>query len=397
MSRRGARLTVAVLFALAAAAAAWEYVRLEHAIGQARLSAAAFELEARALATAVVDLRGSQQAYVAAGQGTDFWTARVSSSLSSLTSRLASLRSTALSSEAANQLDSANATLERFARMDLRAREHARANQRLLASDLIFADGYEMTQSMLAEIDAARHAEGQARSESLGADVMRQHLLAGGVTGLGLFFLLILAFLPAGSVTAVQSAPLQEEPLPPTNTFEPLTLAPEPSPAPPPAPAPPPIDLTQAADLCLDLAKVTDPDQIPGLLERAARLLDARGIVLWMADPDGRELVPTVAHGYAPSMVSRLDAIPGNADNATAAAYRESVVHIVKGDGTANGAIVAPLITPAGCIGAMAAEVRAEREQQEAVRAVATILAAQLATLIGVTPAQARRAAGGAE
>ena len=141
MTRRGARLTVAVLFALATAAAAWEYVRLERAIAQARLAAAAFEHETRALATAIVDLRGSQQAYVAAGQGTDFWTARVSSSLSSLASRLASLRATAVSSEASRQLESATATVERFARMDLRAREHARANQRLLASDLIFGDG----------------------------------------------------------------------------------------------------------------------------------------------------------------------------------------------------------------------------------------------------------------
>jgi GAF domain-containing protein len=59
-----------------------------------------------------------------------------------------------------------------------------------------------------------------------------------------------------------------------------------------------------------------------------------------------------------------------------------------------NGAIVAPLVTPGGCVGVMAAEVRHEREQQEPVRAVAAIIAAQLATLIGVTPSQVKRAAG---
>jgi hypothetical protein len=392
MSRRGARLAVAVLFALAAAPAAWEYVRLERAIGEARLAAVGFEREAQALATSIVDLRGSQQAYVAAGQGTDFWTARVSSSLVSLQSRVAALRKAAVSSEAPIQLDSASATIESFRRMDLRARDHARSNQFLLASDLIFADGFEMTQALLSEIESARLAEREGWSERIADDAIRQHLLAGGVAGLGLFFLAILAFSSDGRVRPKEPVAPREEP--PVSTFEPLALALDEQSAEP-EPSTPVIDLGQTAQLCLDLARVNDSQQIPGLLDRAARLLDARGIVLWMADPDGRELVPTSAHGYAPSIVSRLDSIPANADNATAAAYREGVVHTVKGDASTNGAIVAPLIASGGCIGVMAAEVRGEREQQEPVRAVAAILAAQLATLVGVTPAEAKLAAGG--
>jgi hypothetical protein len=131
---------------------------------------------------------------------------------------------------------------------------------------------------------------------------------------------------------------------------------------------------------------VSDTDEIPALLERITRVLDTRGIVLWMADPDGRELVPTVAHGYPAASLSRLGTIPRNADNATAAAFRESRLHTVKGDALANGAVAVPLITPGGCVGVMAAELRSEREQRADVRALASILAALLATLLGVAP-----------
>jgi GAF domain-containing protein len=75
-----------------------------------------------------------------------------------------------------------------------------------------------------------------------------------------------------------------------------------------------------------------------------------------------------------------------DSDNATAAAFREARVHVVKGDVMTNGAIAVPLVTPGGCVGVMAAEVRHEREQTEETRALAAIVAAQLATLIGVSP-----------
>jgi hypothetical protein len=387
MSRRGARLAVAVLFALAAAAAAWEYVQMERTGEAARLSAAAFDREARALAAAVVDLRASQQAYVAVGQGTDFWTARVSTSLASLKSRAAALRARAGSPDAALRLESATAAIDDFARMDLRAREYARSNQRLLASDLIFADGFEMTQALIGELDASREAERLSSGRTAAQARTRQHALAGGVAGLGLFFLLLLGFSPAARAAPERSEMPAAE-LPAESSPEPLALILDET------PPPPAVDLTRAADLCLALARVKDTQEIPALLDRAARLLDAQGIVLWMADPDGRELVPTVTHGYAPAAVSRLWSIPRDADNATAAAFREATVQTVRGDALSNGAIVAPLITPGGCVGVMAAEVRHERERQEPVRAVAAIIAAQLATLIGVTPSQVKRAAG---
>jgi GAF domain-containing protein len=65
-------------------------------------------------------------------------------------------------------------------------------------------------------------------------------------------------------------------------------------------------------------------------------------------------------------------------------------------DEISGGAIAAPLVTPGGCVGVMAAEVRHDSERQDATLAAATIVAAQLATLVGppTARAQARTASG---
>ena len=135
-----------------------------------------------------------------------------------------------------------------------------------------------------------------------------------------------------------------------------------------------------------------DIQALPAILERTAAVLDAPGIVLWIADPDGRELSPIITHGYSPQLVSRLGTILRDAENVTAAAFRTSLLQTVDADAVSNGAIAAPLVTPAGCVGVMAAEVRHGGERDSAKLAAATIVAAQLATLVGPpsTRAQAK-------
>ena len=55
----------------------------------------------------------------------------------------------------------------------------------------------------------------------------------------------------------------------------------------------------------------------------------------------------------------------------------------VDADAVSNGAIAAPLVTPVGCVGVMAAEVRREGERDPGKLAAATIVAAQLANARG--------------
>jgi hypothetical protein len=122
---------------------------------------------------------------------------------------------------------------------------------------------------------------------------------------------------------------------------------------------------------------------LPPLLEQAASLLDAAGIILWIADPDARELNAVLAHGYPQHLVNRLGTISRTAENATAAAFRTGLMQTVCSDGISNGAIAAPLVTCGGCVGVMAAEVRGDSQKQDARLAAATIVAAQLASLVG--------------
>jgi hypothetical protein len=143
------------------------------------------------------------------------------------------------------------------------------------------------------------------------------------------------------------------------------------------------LDFSTVARLCGDLARVVDTRALPAILERAADVLDAPGIVIWIADPDGRELSPIVTHGYPRAMVTRLGTILSDAENATASAFRTSLMQTVTADAVSNGAIAAPLVSPTGCVGVMAAEVRHHGEKDSAKLAAAAIVAAQLATLVG--------------
>ena len=47
------------------------------------------------------------------------------------------------------------------------------------------------------------------------------------------------------------------------------------------------VNLDAAAELCVDLARVIDASDVPALLARAAAVLDARGIIVWVADSAG--------------------------------------------------------------------------------------------------------------
>jgi hypothetical protein len=141
-------------------------------------------------------------------------------------------------------------------------------------------------------------------------------------------------------------------------------------------------EITAAADLCTDFARVAEAGELPSLLERAARLMDATGFIVWVADSAGTVLRPALAHGYAPAALARMPAIPRHDDNATAAAWRDGDIRVVRTNGMTPGALVVPLLGADGCTGVLAAEVRHGRESSETVRALARVVAAQLAMVV---------------
>jgi hypothetical protein len=194
------------------------------------------------------------------------------------------------------------------------------------------------------------------------------------------------------ATTPAVIAPVSTAILTDLDDFRPAARAVKP-PAPPPPPAPVPprtVNLGGVATLCNDLARITDTRALPALLERAASVLDASGVILWIADPDGRELAPILVHGYPPNLATRLGTLGRDAENLTASAYRTALLQTVRGDTISSGAIAVPLVAAGGCVGVMAAEIKNGGEQQEDLLAAATIVAAQLATLVGPPSARGK-------
>jgi hypothetical protein len=403
MRNLAVRVALAGLFVVVCGAAAYLLSSNEFRTQRDGGAFRAFESAVVAAERDVLELRAAQQAYVAAGQGDEYWIAKVAGATVALRQALDALRAQATSPDAQSAFDNASSALQDFEQMDRRARDYTRSGQKLLASDLIFADSFESTSAIVASIEQARAAEIQAGTART-AEARRLDLFAiAGVAATGLLAVLLLAprtgavgdGAPHAPVDVRESAAAPPAPTAAVGAPLDLTVSRGSEAAAAPAPAPS-VDFNILASLCGDLARVIDTRALPALLQRAATVLDAPGIVLWIADPDGRELSPIVTHGYPPSMVTRLGTILSGAENATASAFRTSLLQTVRADAVSNGAIAAPLVTAAGCVGVMAAEVRHEGEKDSAKLAAAAIVAAQLATLVGPpsTRAQAKTEAG---
>ena len=396
MTMRPVRLTLFLACVGAIGYAAFLTWSSEQRIRAAGTSSSQFDATARAAAAGIAELRAAQQAYVAVGQGQDFWFARVSATVKDLDDRLAVLKSVAAAPDAVTAVDDASGALQDFEQMDKRARDYTRGRQLTLASDLVFTDGFDLTKKAGGAVERAVTAELVARDALVGGLRRKEAIALTGAAGAAMLGLLML--LPGGRKPA-EDAPMiafEAHPLVSAETLDDLRdFGVVTKPAVPEAPPRPTVDLGGMAALCVDLARIQDTRALPSLLERAANILQASGIVVWIADPDGRELSPIVVHGYSPQLASRFRTILRDAENVTALAYRTGLLQTMKGDAISNGAVAAPLITGGGCVGVMAAELKNGGEQQHTLLAASAIVAAQLATLVGPPSVRAKTEAVG--
>jgi hypothetical protein len=137
--------------------------------------------------------------------------------------------------------------------------------------------------------------------------------------------------------------------------------------------------------LCTAIGQITDAQDIEPLLARAATILGASGIVVWMAAGD--ELIAASAHGYDSRALHRLGHVHRSALNATAVAWQSGTLQTVSGEGSSRGAMVAPMVGTNRCVGVLAVEVPRGREADETAQAIARFLAAQLAATLAPWPA----------
>jgi transcriptional regulator with XRE-family HTH domain len=148
-------------------------------------------------------------------------------------------------------------------------------------------------------------------------------------------------------------------------------------------PLPEAIDMAAIAHLCTRLGCAQEADEVTAVLEEAAVILDLVGLILWIPDAVGVTLTLVFAHGYTDEVLAQTARVTTDADNASAESFRTGRMCIVSGNEVRTGAVVAPLLTPMGCAGVLAVEVKNGAERREDVRSALTILAAQISTLMG--------------
>jgi hypothetical protein len=342
--------------------------------------------------TLASDLLAAEAAYVAPGQPDAPWLDRATTTTSELTATLAAVRSGARSEGSPGRLQAVADAMAMAATADASAREYLRQEQDLMAADVVFGEGRDAIIAVRTGVAALAAAE-NARIAGERSRIQQQLLLVGGGAGaIVAIGILVLTPLPRrrAEPAVVDSVPATGDlPLVVDAGGNTARLASDASAH---GPVTHVIDLVATADLCTALSRVDSSAALHDMLARAAALLDASGIIVWLGSGD--ELFAATSHGYHPRVISSLGSIPREADNATADAWRTGEAQTVAGDAIANGAIVAPMFGPDACIGVLAAEVRHGREQDESTRAVTMMVAAQLATVLGAwpTPSEARAA-----
>jgi hypothetical protein len=412
MTRPAVRIVLVLLLMVGLGVAGWQLYESEMHRLQGQQREQSLDAQREQVLHALDEARSAQQAYLAQGQGLDFWEAKFAESLASLTQGLAALRVMAEGQPAAVEaLDAADRALKVYEGIDRRVRGFVLNRTPLMASDAVYDDGLKTGRVIRASVEEA-HAALVGPTRTGDEARKRQYLIAGAAAGAGLLVSLLL--LPTGrkDAPAVElHAPegtlqLGERPLRPDAlaSAEVDTLRPDPD-GPvalhelAPGPVAPAIAaaetrrgavaavvpdeaLDATAKVCTDLARVKDADELRDALGRAARLLDASGVIVWMTEAGGRSLKPLLTYGYPEEALRRIPTLPRDADNATAAAWRDAVTQVVDATDSAPGAIAVPLLVPQGCVGVFAAEIGHGREAALATRALAQIVAAQLAVLL---------------
>jgi hypothetical protein len=322
------------------------------------------------LTSAITFIAAAQHTYIGSGQPDELSLNRVSVLVKQIANDTAALRARTRAVNSPSHLQAFAEGLAGLLNADTRAAEHLAEGQALAAADIVFRGSRDSVAAMEAKLRELRYAESAAFDAETARLATRSWSVIGGMAGLWALGLIAFARRPRSA---------EAQPAPPIGivAVETPVVAPQ-----PPAHD---LDLPAAADLCTEISRLTDTGALPSVLERAAAILDAPGLILWMGA--GEELFAVAAYGYDPGTLNRLGPIGRHAENATAAAWRFGQPRTVPADASGHGAFVVPMFSTDATIGVVAIELRNGGEANPATRAVASIVAAQLATVLPAWPA----------
>jgi len=368
-------LLPAILVATGAGSVAWTWALAQH-VG--KLEAAGTRSAGRIdrLEALLDELTRDELSYVASGQIDKETLTATSARIRQIASESTWLLGELLAAGApsAGELAKGAASL---AEVDARAGGNIRADLDLMAADLLFTETTRTRQALREQLRALRVAEASAVSDGRSNDLKQAWTVLAGVALLFAWALVRSTHRPttAPSVEVTSIAPDVDvvRPGAPPELVAPATVV-EPT-----------IDLNETATLCTAISRMRTESDLQGLLVRTATLLDASGIVVWMAA--GEEMFPVAWHGYDSRQLIQLGPIGPSSPNAAAAAWRTSTLQSVAGGPNSQSAIVVPLLGVERCIGVLAIEVGPGRETDATTKAVTTLISAQLVTVLGAWPA----------
>jgi len=158
MHSRPLRFLLVVACACGISAAAVFINSLETPLTARRAALRDFDRLAWDATDALAELRAAQQAYLAVGQGPDFWMSKVDATSQRLSEGLAKLQPAATSSPSRSALDQAVAASTEFSNVDGRVRGYLKSGAQAMAAQIVFAEGSR------ASVETSQHIE-QARLE----------------------------------------------------------------------------------------------------------------------------------------------------------------------------------------------------------------------------------------
>ena len=388
MDQKPYRFGLLIIGLLVTAVLGYRAAEDETSLGRASREGAAHDRAAGQALEALLDLRASLHAYVAPGQGVPFWSRRSEEILDALREHVVALDTalTPLRGSLSETLD----TVDQLAAAERRTREYARRGEALLAGDVVFTEVRDLVSASIEQVQAARNTLGAATSARMAALRREQALLAlGAIAAWAIIAVLLVTPTKPVAVkdpnewrndlAATIKKPIPKEP--DTAKLKPVEPAERVEPVGPREPAVPIKALHEVGEICADLSTLSDLGALTGALERAAGVLEAGGVIVWIAANDGNTLSPVASHGFDQKMVSRIGRIPRDSANLTAASYRDNIPRVSAATATAPAALAVALCGPTGPVGVLSVELKTGVPADEARVALATIFAAQLATL----------------
>jgi CHASE3 domain sensor protein len=372
MRSRAWRFLVLVVLLASGGGAAWSSWQASRQIAQFDRSQREVNHRVDRLLATLDTVTAAQQTYVAA-----FFAApdpaRVTELIGQIRSEIDRLRPLVRSLEGGRSLQSVAAAVATLQDVETRAQDHVRVGQSLMAADLVSAEGRAADEAIASGLRTIRTAEDDAYATARAEALDLSWTVTASVAAAWILCLILLAFGPKPTVPEPTSAPAPAQSLP---SIQDVADAPSPANHP---------DLAMAAEVCTAIGRLTNAEELPELLQRAAAVLGASGVVVWMAA--GEELFAAAAFGYPPQVIRQLGPINRAAINATAAAWRDGTLQAVSGNYGARGALAAPMLGPDRCIGVLAVEVGVGQDGEAATRAVTMMFAAQFAAALAGWPA----------